>query len=321
MFGAYKIQLPMSLQMRLQSVGGAGWGGSFLAGIVAGIIAAPCTGPVIGAALTYVATTGNLAFGFLTMFTFAIGMGMLFIAIGTFSTRIVPKSGAWLGRVESIFGIAMLVVALYFLKDVIPPLRDLMRPGTTAFFVSLGLVVVGLALGAVHKRFASHFDSTANIIVRPSWKERISKGVGVALVVVGLYGAIGAFIGPSGTAATGGLPQPKWIYDEAEGRSLAQREGRPMIIDAYADWCVACRELDMYTFSDQRVLERLEDFVTIKLDFTNQSSETRALQQQYGIVGLPTVIFLDSSGNELVDRRLLGFESADRFLARLEGIE
>lgn len=322
MFGAYKIQLPSAVQARLQTVGGSGWGGAFLAGVVAGIIAAPCTGPVLGAALTYVATTGDLAFGFFTMFTFAIGMGMLFIAIGTFSARIVPRSGAWLGRVESVFGIALLVVALYFLKDVIPSLRDLMRPGTGALLVSLALIFTGLAVGAVHKRFASTFDSVRNVIVTPSLRERVSKGLGVVLVVAGLYGAIGAFLMPSAAAyRNGDLPRPDWVYSEADGIALARMEGLPVVIDAYADWCVACRELDAHTFSDPRVLERLSDFVAIKLDFTSQTAETRGMQRKYGIVGLPTVIFLDSSGNELTSRRLLGFESADRFLARLEGIE
>ncbi len=321
MFGAFKIQLPPSLQMRLQRVGGAGWGGAFLAGIVAGIIAAPCTGPVLGAALTYVATTGNLVFGFASMFVFAVGMGLLFMAIGTFSARIVPKGGAWLGKVESVFGIAMIVVALYFLKDVITPLRDLTRPGLTAMLVSLGLIVVGLALGAIHARFVAGFDRNGNLEPAPTWTERVRKAVGVAFVVAGSYGLIGVAIAPAHGDAATGLPQPTWVFDEAEGLAIARRDSRPVMIDAYADWCVACRELDRFTYSDATVLTKLERFVSIKLDFTEQDDHTRALQRKYGIVGLPTVIFFDSAGNEIVSKRLLGFEPPDRFADRLHDID
>ena len=140
MFGAFKIQLGGSAQKRLESVGGASIGGAFLAGLVAGVIAAPCTGPVLGSALAYVATTGDLVFGFFSMFAFALGMGMLFMAIGTFSANIVPKSGPWLDKVESAFGIVMISAALYFLKDVVPPLKEAMVLGNTALIVSLLLV-------------------------------------------------------------------------------------------------------------------------------------------------------------------------------------
>jgi len=324
MFGAYKIQLPASAQMRLERVGGGGYAGAFLAGLVAGVIAAPCTGPVLGAALTYVATTGDLMFGFLSMFVFALGMGLLFMAIGTFSSNVVPKSGPWLAKVESLFGIVMIVAALYFLKDVIGPLRDVMRAGPAAFGVSAGLILVGLLIGAVHGRFVAGFDRAGDLLPTPSWLERIGKGIGVALVVLGSYGVIGTFLAtPSVAGSSGeivGIASPEWITDLDEGLAAARAEGRPTMIDAYADWCVACNELDAYTYSDPTVLARLEDFVSIKLDFTEATPENRELRRRLKFVGLPTVIFLGSDGEEIRDLRLEGFEPPERFLARLADI-
>ena len=323
MFGAFEMQLPSSWQMRLKRVGGAGFGGSFAAGLVAGVIAAPCTGPVLGAALAYVATTGDLRLGFSAMFSFALGMGLLFIVIGTFSARVVPKSGPWLEKIKSIFGIVMLTAALYFLKDVIPPLKDLMRPGTTALVVSLVLVVFGLALGAVHLRFVAGLDREGDLEAPPSLLERTRKTLGVAMVVAGLYGIIGVVLAPpkpSGAVDLASLPHPEWITDEAAGLVRARREGKPVLIDVYADWCAACKELDRYTYSDPAVRARLNEFVCIKLDMTNMTPEREELRRKYAVLGLPTVIFLDGRGEELKDRRTLGFLPPEEFLKRLEGV-
>ena len=274
MFGVFKIQLPASLQTKLSGVGGTGPVGSYLAGLVAGVIAAPCTGPVLGAALTYIATTGDVVLGFFAMFTFAFGMGMLFIVIGTFSARIAPRSGGWLKVVESVFGVVMLVAALYFLKDIIRPLGDLMFPGTKALLVSLALAVAGAAIGAFHLRFYPALDEMGSPEPAPGVVERIRKGAGVLLVVAGFYGLIGYFLAPP--------PQPNWVHDEAAGLAWASAEGKPVVIDAYADWCVACKELDKYTWSDPAVLAEMNRFMAIKLDFTRQSTCHVVLTAKYG---------------------------------------
>ena len=313
MFGAFKIQLPSAWQMKLNSVGGAGPFGSYLAGLVAGVIAAPCTGPVLGAALTYVATTGDVTLGFFAMFTFAVGMGMLFILIGTFSARIVPESGGWLKVIESFFGVVMLVAALYFLKDVVPPLKALMFSGTTALVVSLALVVAGLAAGALHKRFTPALDAMGNPEPAPSATERTRKAVGVVLLVAGVYGLIGVALAPP--------PQPDWYHDETAALAAARAEGKPVLIDAYADWCVACKELDKYTYSDPAVLAEMERFIPLKLDFTRQSDESGGLVQKYDIVGLPTVIVLSRDGQELPALRMQGFVEPETFLQKLRRVE
>ena len=304
MLGAFEMQLPPALQSRLTQVGGKGYGGAFALGLVGGIIAAPCTGPALGAVLTYVATTRDLMFGFWLLLTFALGLGVLFIVIGTFSGAVsaLPRSGGWMEGVKSVLGIVMLAGALFYLKDVVPSLREALGRSTGYFAGAGGAVILGLLLGAVHRSF---HDASTGV--------RLRKGLGVALCVAGLYAVAGAFTVASAEG-------PAWVQDEAEGLAQARREGRPAMIDFYADWCAACVELDRHTYSDPKVRERLRAFVSIKLDFTKDSEATQALQKKYRLVGLPTVLFFDGQGNELPQKRLTGFVPPEKFLAHIEDI-
>jgi thiol:disulfide interchange protein DsbD len=317
MFGAFEIVLPAGVQTRLAAVGGAGYAGVFAAGLVAGIVAAPCTGPVLGAVLTYIAATGDIRFGFMAMFAFALGMGMLFILIGTFSARVVPKSGPWLEKIKSVFGIIMLATALYFVKDTIPPPKLTGTGQLYAFGSFLLLIMIGLLIGAVHLRFVAGARRDGSAEDPPSLSEIARKCIGIILCVAGIYGVTDLVITPTDAPLPSGETGVTWLKDDALGRELARRQGKPMVIDAYADWCVACKELDALTFADPQVRERLEGFVAVRFDFTRTTPENRLLRQKYGIVGLPTVMVFDTAGNERRERRLLGFEPPDKFLRRL----
>jgi len=296
MFGVYDIELPSSAQTRLAAVGGAGPVGAFLAGLVAGVIAAPCTGPVLAAVLAYIATTGDLFLGFISLFVFALGMGVLFIAVGTFAVSL-PKGGRWMVAVKGSFGVVMLALALFFLKDVIPPLKDVLRNEDWFVLLAAGLIASGLALGAIGLDF--HQRKARRVVAR--------KLVGVIIAVAGLYMGAGAF-------TVGGYDGPDWITREAAGLSLGREQGRPVMIDFFAEWCQACKELDAYTYSDSQVLESLERFVSVKLDFTENSPKNDSLKARYSIVGLPTVVFIDSDGHEVAGSRLVGFLDADEFV-------
>lgn len=306
MLGAFEIQLPAGFQQRISRTGGKGFLGAFTMGLFGGIVAAPCTGPALGAVLAYVATTQNLWLGFWLLFTFAWGLGLLFIALGTFSglTSRLPKSGAWMNGVKSFFAVVLFAFALYFLKDAFPILKSILKHSPLYFLGAGILVAFGLALGAVHQSFSN-----------PSKGVRFSKASGVLLMTLGLFIGIG-----SATSTGEDLPHPAWIYSDSEGFRLARETGRPLMIDFYADWCAACKELDHKTFSDARVLERLKDFVSVKLDFTESTSETREWTEKYEIVGLPTIIFYDAEGHLLPAKRLIGFKGPEEFLKHLEGI-
>lgn len=303
MLGVFEIQLPASVQGRLNAVGGAGFAGAFAMGTVAGVIAAPCTGPALAVVLTYIATTGSIFLGFWLMFTYALGMGLLFIGIGTFSGLLsaLPRSGGWMYVLENIFGIAIITMALYFLKDVFDPLKSFLQNSPPFFVIAGVLILVGLWLSKLTQRFSGISGSM-----------KVRKASGILLAVLGCYMIVGGIQQPAG-------PHLDWIDNETEALEIANREDKLLMLDFYASWCVACNELDHKTFADPAVAAKLDDYVNVKLDFTRSSDTTKALTEKYQIPGLPVVIFMDAQGN--VFKRITGFVNAEEMLEILEEVE
>ena len=275
MFGAFELNLPPSLQTRLSSVGGKGFGGAFAMGLVGGIIAAPCTGPVLASVLAYVATTRSIALGGSLLVTYALGMGVLFFLIAAFAISL-PKSGRWMEAVKSIFGIVMLVAALYFLRNVVPALMRWGRPTTSFLVANLGLVALGAALGAVHLSF---HDGGAR---------KLRKAVGVAAVVAGLFGGISWALTPK---------KLDWIYGEKAGVAAARAAHKPAVIDFYADWCIPCHELDVKTFDQPEVRRELQRFTLVKMNCSaDDDPVVKETTARYHADTLPTVVLLDADG-------------------------
>lgn len=291
MFGAFEIALPQSLALRLNRVGGAGWGGAFAMGLVAGIIAAPCTGPVLASLLTVVATSGQPLFGLVLLFTYALGVGLPFLLLGGFSVSL-PKSGAWMEGVKSVFGIALLALALHYLKDAVPGVRSTLAGASIPALVGPLAAFVGILLGAIHRSFLG-----------PA-REKALKAVGVALVV------LGTFVRISTGAPQGGV---QWTYDLEAALARAEAEGKPVMVDFWAEWCAACKELDRYTFTHPEVVAEAEKFVTVKVDGTLEDERILALYDRYGVQGLPTVLFLRPDGQPVDDPRVTGFIDGPRF--------
>jgi thiol:disulfide interchange protein DsbD len=305
MFGAFDLQLPASLQARLSGVGGAGRAGAFAMGLVAGIIAAPCTGPVLAAALAFVATKGSVAFGFGIMFAYALGIGLLFFVIGAFSVSL-PKSGAWMETVKSLFGVALLAAAGIFVVRIVPGAKGAFSAAQGAAWIAAAVAGAGVLMGALHASFHG------------AARERVLKGVGVALTVVGVVYAMGAGDARS-SAATASLA---WEHDEAAALARARAEGKPVVIDFWADWCVACKELDRDAWADPAVQAAASRFVMLKIDATEESTAVEAIWDKYGIVGMPTVLFIDSSGRELPrETRVQSSISGREMLKRLEAVD
>jgi thiol:disulfide interchange protein DsbD len=304
MFGAFELSLPASWQARLSGVGGAGRAGAFAMGLVSGIIAAPCTGPVLAAALTFVAAKGSVAFGFGIMFVYALGMGLLFFLIGAFSISL-PKSGPWMETVKSVFGVALLAAAGVFLKDALPGAKGLFSAAREAAFVAAGAAALGVLAGAL----AGSFHAPA--------RARLAKGLGVALLVGGIVYAAGAAGARDRARQAEGFA---WLGSYPDAIALARAEGRPVIIDFWAEWCVACKELDRVAWADPRVRANASRFVAVKLDGTHGSPEFEAVTEAYAIAGMPTVIFLDAQGREVPDR-VVGAISADEMLEKLDAVE
>ncbi len=299
LFGAFEMILPNSLMARLSEIGGAGWKGAFALGMVSGIIAAPCTGPVLTGILVWIGKTQSIPLGVIALLAFSLGLGVPFWIVGTFAVEL-PKSGKWMVAVKSLFGVVMVVVALYFLKNTFPVLLAPVRETTTFALVCTALVLLGLALGAVHLSF----DGTL--------EQKLRKGLGVLLTVGGAFLLIGWIQRPAAE-----LP---WLHDEPEARQLATREHRPLLIDFTATWCGACQELAKHTFADLPVRREAERFVALKFDASHDDDPVvSSVLKKYDIHGLPTVILFDGNGVER--RRFTDFVPADQFLPAIEAVQ
>ncbi len=304
MFGVFEIQIPSSVQNRLNTVGGAGFVGAFAMGTVAGVIAAPCTGPALAAVLTFIAKSQNLFLGFWLMSTYALGMGLLFIGIGTFSGLLskLPRSGGWMYILENIFGIAIITMALYFLKDVevFASLKNFLQNSLPFFAIGGGLILIGLFLGKLTQRFSGISSGM-----------KVRKAFGLCLAIVGAFMIVGGLQQPVAG------PHPNWVYDEPAALEAAKQENKLVMLDFYATWCGACNELDHKTFSEQVVVDKLKDYITVKLDFSLESDDI--LKEKYQIRGLPVVIFMD--GQENIFKRIEKFVDAEEMLQIIENVE
>jgi thiol:disulfide interchange protein DsbD len=302
MFGAFDLTLPESVMQRLNTVGGIGYGGAFLLGLVSGLIAAPCTGPVLTGMLVWIAKEQSVGLGALVGALYSIGLGLPFWLVGAFAVSL-PKGGKWMLGIKSFFGIVMIVVALWFLKNAFPALTRVARPDTTFLAICAAAVVVGLALGAVHL----YWDDEGFAV-------KARKGVGIALCVGGAYLGLAGWMTPKSSL--------EWEHSEEVAAAKAKAEGRPMLIDFTATWCGACQELAKETFSDPRVQARAAEakFVAVKVDATDEEDpQIDKVKGKYKVKGLPTVVIYDSKGNER--KRFTEFVKPEPFLSALEGVD
>jgi thiol:disulfide interchange protein DsbD len=278
MFGAFELALPSGLQERLNHVGGRSAGGAFLMGLVGGLIAAPCTGPPLAGILAFVATTRNAFTGFFLLATYALGIGVPFWAIAGFSMRL-PKSGPWMEAVKSVFGIALLVAALYYLKNVVPPLAHFTGRTLTFPAIAIALVLVGVVIGAVHLTF------------HDAWKVSLRKGAGVALAVAGLFALTNYVLTPKVELA--------WLRAEPEAAQLARASNRPMVVDFMADWCLPCKEMDVQVFSHPDVVSELSAFTLLRIDLSREDDDPSlaAVKSKYDVNTLPAVRVVSPEGH------------------------
>lgn len=312
LLGAFELVIPASWQTRLSSIGGTGFKGAFLMGLVAGVIAAPCAGPVLVFILALIAKEGSILLGVALMLAYALGIGLLFLILGTFSQLIarMPKSGGWMEIARSVLGLGMLCAALYIALPHLGPVKDILSlawsPAPLA--TAAVLILAGLAAGALHKSF--HDGSLLE-----GWR----KLVGVLMCTLGLMALVLSTELPAANADESAAAIA-WRDDHDAALALARTENRPVVIDFGAEWCVACKELDKHSFSDPQVQAEATRFVAVKIDCTELTDEVSALWKRYGIRGLPNVVFIDSVGRALDEPRVTTFLPPAQLLAEMQKV-
>ena len=308
MFGVFTLQLPSSLQTKLsllsqQQKAGA-FGGVFLMGMIAGLVASPCTSAPLSGALLYVAQSGDLFTGAITLYLLALGMGVPLILITLFGNKILPKSGMWMETVKKLFGFVMLALPVFLISRILP---DEWTPRLwamlgTAFFIWFAFQMPKNGTGWV---FRILFLVAAMISVKPLqtwvWGE-VSTPSAVENKVVSHV-------------------EFKKVKSEAElQQALAENNKSLVMLDLYADWCVACKEFEKETFSDPSVQKAFGDMLLLQVDMTKNSEENRALMTKYKVLGLPTILFFNQDGKEIEGSRVNGFMSPVEFLQWIEKI-
>jgi thiol:disulfide interchange protein DsbD len=313
LFGAFELALPASLNNRLSGVGGAGYRGAFLLGLVCGLVAAPCVGPFLFGLLGWIATTRNIALGSAAMAFYGLGLGTLFFVVGTFAVNL-PKAGAWMMGVKWIGGVCLAYMALAYIRDALPHdvLLKVASPGMVYGVVGMVVLAAGLALGGTHVAAERRRSPIAHL----------SKPLKLASIVPAIAGLFMVLSWHQvSTAATQSASALRWETSEQAAIKRANDEHKPILIDFGATWCGACKELEEKTFPDPKVRAEGARFVALHVDASDDDDPAvaKVRQKYHATEGLPVVVLLDSQGQEA--KRFTEYVPPDRFAAALATVQ
>jgi len=295
LFGVYELRPPARLLQRLGEAK-LGWLGAVGMGLAVGVVAAPCIGPFVLGLLTFVSRLADPVLGFGLFLVMGIGMGLPYLVLGVWANRVsqLPKAGVWMVWIKKALGIVLLGLALYFV-------RPLVEAGVFRWLMVAGGIGAGVYLGWLEP---------SRLKGRLLWMRRV---VGIACVGAALA-LVPARSGQAGPSIPWQPYQPAKLAD-------ATQQQRPVLIDVYADWCVPCVELDHVTFRHPKVIARLSQFVTLRIDATRDlPPEAEALLNKYDVYGVPTVLVFDAHGQERSDLRVNGFVTPEELLEQLKSL-
>jgi thiol:disulfide interchange protein DsbD len=316
MFGFYELQLPSAWQTRLAQVLGRSSGGTlagvFTMGALSGLIVGPCVAAPLAGALLYISQTRDVVIGGSALFAMAAGMSVPLLLVGVSAGSLLPRAGRWMESIKRLFGVLLIAVALWMVSPVIPAWAQMLA--WAAFFI-------------VSATYLCALDSLP--MDASGWR-RLGKGVGLVLLVLGAVQIVGAASGgrdvlrplerlasAPGASETGSLAWRRVESVDQLDAALAGANGKPVLLDFYADWCVSCKEMDRFTFSDPRVANKLAGIQLLRADVTANNAEDKALLKRFGLFGPPGTIFFDGQGDEVPGTRVIGFEPANQFLTSL----
>ncbi|TAK37335.1 MAG: protein-disulfide reductase DsbD [Betaproteobacteria bacterium] len=315
MFGFYEIRLPSFLHHRLHAAHGKLEGGKLasvaMMGVLSAVIVSPCVAAPLAGALLYISQTRDVLLGGAALFAMALGMGLPLLAVGVSEGALMPRSGVWMNSVRRFFGVLLLAVAIWIVSPVLP---------------EWAVMTVWAALAIGSAMFLRAIDP---LPANAHGTQRLAKAAGIMALIAGVALLVGALAGsrdplrPLAGVLQAGAPAAaptKFVHvasvDELDQKLRAP--GRPVMLDFYADWCVSCKEMEAFTFSDPRVRARFETMLLLQADVTANTEAHKLLLKRFSLFGPPGIIFFDTQGREIRGLRVVGYQNADNFLKTLD---
>ncbi|NQZ80434.1 MAG: protein-disulfide reductase DsbD [Colwellia sp.] len=312
MFGIFNLALPSSWQNKLNNISNSQKGGSIagvvMMGVISGLVASPCTTAPLTGALLYISQTGDVFLGASALYALSLGMGLPLLILGSSGGKILPKAGAWMDIIKNIFGLLLLAVPIFLLERIIPSIATealwttLILITATYFYVANKDAKTGFWFGLrsllIFFAFYVGFNQAYKIIYPPQGAQQTT-----------IQTDSNAFI------------MVKNLTELKQAVVIANQQGKSVMVDLYADWCIACKEFEHYTFNTPQVQKALNNTVLIQIDMTEfDSPDSAELEQYYQVLGLPSILFFNLQGNELIKQRITGFMDADDFAEHVNAI-
>ncbi len=319
MFGFYELQMPSAIQNKLNHLSNRQEGGTLIGvaimGFLSALIVGPCVAAPLAGALIFIGQTGNAFLGGAALFALSMGMGIPLIIIGTSAGKFLPKAGVWMESIKAVFGVILLGVATWMLERILPV-------QATMILYALLLIISAIYMGAFQ-----------NLPAGVSGWRKLIKGFSLIMVFYGALLIIGATAGGNsvlqplkGVFPCSEQAEEEFEFEQIESleelrEALNESKGDIVMLDFYADWCISCKELEVYTFSDSQVQEVLNEMVILQIDVTANNDKDKAILKHFKLHGPPAILFFNKNGEELPQFRLIGFKPADQFLAHLNKVQ